>query len=343
MSSEPTSRLVSWDTVRDVGNWSTLLLGNGFSINIWQGFSYAQLLSMGQISPHIRALFDHLDTTDFETVLYAVQQAVVVAEALDIETETMHSAYDEIKQSLISAVKSTHVAHEQIPSVTLQAVQQELWGFNRVFSTNYDWITYWALMHDFDSANPKSKDFIWKWSESGLLFDINDTKPWETNAVLIHHLHGALYLWRDAWSAREGKIVGVQGEITQIIEGPEVSETRRPLFVSEGDTKSKVKAILNSRYLTFCLEAFREDVADTVVFGHSLSATDTHIVEALNSGTRRKIALSLFPGEGQEKIEENISRLEKLLPNHELFFFDSTTHPLGCKELQIKPRPDSVE
>ncbi len=31
--------LMSWEEIKDLG-WSEILLGNGFSMNIWDGFGY---------------------------------------------------------------------------------------------------------------------------------------------------------------------------------------------------------------------------------------------------------------------------------------------------------------
>jgi len=188
-------------------------------------------------------------------------------------------------------------------------------------------------MHELDTDNPKSKDFMWELTDARLLFNIKRS----------YHLHGALYLWRDAWSATEGKRIGLQKEITQTLGGYGENDSRRPLFVSEGDSDSKRKAILNSRYLTFCLDAFREDSTDTIVFGHSLSDQDNHVVDALRWGEKKKIAISIFPGKSPAEIQEDILRFEKQLSGHYLYFFNSTTHPLGNKEPHIASNPVSAE
>ena len=61
--------------------------------------------------------------------------------------------------------------------------------------------------------------------------------------------------------------------------------TRRgimPLFVSEGKSKEKLKAIERSNYLSFCYESLEISEQKLVIFGSSLSDQDSHIANATN-------------------------------------------------------------
>lgn len=101
--------------------------------------------------------------------------------------------------------------------------------------------------------------------------------------------------------------------------------------MSEGTSAAKRRTISQSPYLSFCLQRLRDDSAPTVVFGHSLSGQDQHIVEALVYGPRHQIAVSVYPGADPLDLNHERARIRKVLRQHEVLFFDSTTHPLGAR------------
>lgn len=70
---EPDDTLWSWDDVRTWDDWSALLIGNGFSRNIWERFGYASLFdraSSEEIGHRLTEadlhLFKRLATHNFE-------------------------------------------------------------------------------------------------------------------------------------------------------------------------------------------------------------------------------------------------------------------------------------
>lgn len=74
-----TAELMNWDKIADLG-WPTLLLGNGLSINVSDRFNYDALFDKAKLTPAAEAVFDDLDTENFEVVLEAVHHATVVLE-----------------------------------------------------------------------------------------------------------------------------------------------------------------------------------------------------------------------------------------------------------------------
>jgi len=321
-----------WDSLSQLCNWRTLLLGNGFSVNIWPKFDYKNLLVTANLSTTVQGLFSRLETTDFESVLSELQRAVAVDQSFDINPELLSKAYKEIKEKLFDAIENTHVQYHMIPPELFEDLQKEIWSFDHVFVTNYDRLVYWILMHNFNPPHPRSKDFMWNMPPT---FNIYDVEPNPDQAALIYYPHGALHLWRDEMTGEEGKISRKVEYLLPDFRNEHFGETRRPLFVSEGSSASKTKAILNSRYLTFCLESLEKNAGNTVVFGHSMSDQDDHIVQALQAGESRRIAISVFLDHDRSKPQQKIHEIQGKLSSHDLFFFDSTTHPLGKREYEV--------
>jgi hypothetical protein len=53
-----------------------------------------------------------------------------------------------------------------------------------------------------------------------------------------------------------------------------------------------------------------------------------------HSGDRRKVAISVFPSAGHEVVAA-MAQYRAKLPDQDLVFFDSTTHPLGDPALRV--------
>jgi uncharacterized protein DUF4917 len=74
-------RLLPWPDVSDE-DWPTLIVGNGMSINVWQGFSYDRLYDEAGLDATTCRVFDELGTSNFERVLEALSHAEIVLDAL---------------------------------------------------------------------------------------------------------------------------------------------------------------------------------------------------------------------------------------------------------------------
>ena len=99
-----------WDDLNSE-DYRNLLIGNGFSINISDQFSYPSLLSTFDTGKPIgrywctRKLFEKFDTTNFEEVLRGIYHAYLVS--LDNE-DAIKTLYEDLKNSLIQAVCNVH-------------------------------------------------------------------------------------------------------------------------------------------------------------------------------------------------------------------------------------------
>ena len=322
--------LPDWATLAD-REWPTLLLGNGLSINLWRGFQYLSLFNDADLSFEAREVFDGLDTTNFETVLECIHHARLVAQALGEPTDVVDHLYAGVRDTLFETVVTAHVTWEDFPAAAHRTIAHELDRFDSVFTTNYDMCLYWSHLQEIDRVD--LVDFMWN---SGKTFDPSNAEVRSRRATPIYYLHGAVHLWQDEagvngkWTSADG------GNLLDLASKYPADSGRRPLFVSEGTSRAKVRSIQRSAYLAFCRDSLMEDESNTLVFGHSLSDPDRHVIDALDEGRARTIAVSLYPSDNPSEVIEDKARIVRALERHKVLFFDSTTHPLGSATLQIK-------
>lgn len=321
-----TSSLADWSQYA-ARAWPTLLLGNGLSMNIWSGFGYSRLLDEATLTAASKALFREMATPNFEAVLEAVMHAEMVLEALGQGTGKVKKVYADTRNALFEAVRKVHVPHAGVPSGTLHIIGGVLDACENVFTTNYDLLPYWSLM---ETPGVSIVDFFWGQRHT---FDSSDTDllPGRTG---LYFLHGGIHLWQSDRSGLTGKWTNSGSSLLRLRTQYGGTQYRRPLFVSEATSRLKLRTIRRSDYLTFALDSLRLDESDTVVFGHSLSAQDDHVVEALNHGARKTIAVGLRPASRRKLLAVKGSIVDRLA-RHNVVFFDSTTHPLGDSSITL--------
>jgi hypothetical protein len=331
ITAKQTAELEKWSDVEDGTKWPTLLVGNGASVNLWGDFAYPSLYERAVLSAVAQAVFADLGVTNFETALEAIHHAHVVVAALGDATSAIDGQYEQLRDALFRAVHGVHVDWSQFTADKFDKIAGVIQEHEAVYTTNYDLCMYWARV---DGARRITKreviDFFWN---PGYTFDPENVEV--RNRTAMYYLHGAIHLWQDdrgdngKWtSANEGNLLSLAGNYLP-------GSGKLPLFVSEGSSKAKLQTIGRSPYLNFCLGSLRDDQENTVVFGHSLSDEDKHIVAALNNGTPREVAVSIYPRTKEQVIIQEKGRITQLLGKNKLRFFDSTTHPLGDPSLTI--------
>ncbi|MCS7484575.1 DUF4917 family protein [Umezawaea endophytica] len=330
-----TPNLSAWPEIEDQADWNTLLLGNGASVNIWSGFSYTSLyeIAVSEFDKSARAAFEQLETSNFEEVLAGLSLARGLASAVGAPFDWVDPVYDQVRDGLFHAVGATHVPWDVVPTPTREALGQHMVRYKTVFTLNYDLLLYWSLQ--LDSIRPRVADLFWN---AGSTFDALNANV-GINKTEILHLHGGLHLWRDAVTGASGKwtTANLHQRLLDDLRGRYRAERRKqPLFVSEGRSIDKLRAIQRSDYLSFAHRRLQEDQAHTVVFGAGLGASDRHVAEALATGQQRSIAVSVYPHQDPADIMAIKLQLRKDLRPLQVLFFDSTTHPLGDPALQIE-------
>ncbi len=329
--------LESWDDRDQRVRWNGILIGNGASIAVWDQFLYSSIFEIASTEqiPHPltaedKALFTAFDrTTNFEQILSALATARKVNLSLGLNIDPIQRRYESIQNSLIETVHKVHVPWISVPTQTLETIGSELRNYKYVYSTNYDLLIYWSVMQ---SGPGGFIDYFFQRE-----FNIQDTDVIDDNCTRVLYLHGGLHLYRlptgTTLKRRQGAFRNLLNQFgTPFVGYPDAV----PLFITEGEPASKLNSINKSEYLSFAFREFTEHEGNLVVFGHSLSDNDDHIVKAIGNWGSRRIAIGLLPGTALNISRRKTNLLAKL-PDAEVFFFNSTTHPLGSITLKIQP------
>jgi len=308
-----------------------LLIGNGASQAIWARFKYASLYEEAKseelenpLSDADQAMFQAFDTTNFERVLEGLSAARKVLDALDLVIPQVRERYESVRMALVEAVRMVHVEWASVPENVLKRFAGILRSYRHVYSTNYDLLLYWAIM----SVNAAGfTDFFFDGE-----FDLSNTEIWDRDRTRILHLHGALHLYRIG-SRTVKRRRDYSRNLLELFGDP-YGEGAIPLFVSEGSSEEKLATITTSDYLGFAFNSFATHEGPLVVFGHSLSDYDDHILKAMSRWEGRGLAVGLLP-DTEERIILQKARLMEKLSNALLTFYDATTHPLGGEEMMV--------
>jgi Domain of unknown function (DUF4917) len=324
--------LARWDEIQEEATWDTLLLGNGFSINLWRGFTYASLYEeaergtrFGGLTGTDKRLFAKLGTENFELVLRELRSALQMAELLHQDPSPYQERYGTVQLALGAAIRSVHIDRVETPEATLAAIRPQSQRYTRIFTTCYDLMLYWAMGYGetFDGF----RDCFWS---DGNRFDPNNADIWGGTAV--YFLHGAMHLIVEG-SGVTRKLTRDHRTLLEQFGQPIPGDTKaRPLLITEGSSQDKIRAIDNNEYLTHCLKRFEHHEDPLVVFGHGLGEQDQHLVDAINGHPDRAVAVSVRPGT-RKAVRAWQARFRAKLDTPHLYFFDSTTHPLGDPKL----------
>lgn len=133
---------------------SHLLLGNGFSIACDPIFSYPSLYSKAVaagLSKRAQAVFDQLGTNNFEGVMRLLDDSHWVARIYGLIGNGSSAMLDDValvKKALIEALTGSHLTHTGMVSDQKKLSAQNFFSdFHNIFTTNYDLLAYWVVMH----------------------------------------------------------------------------------------------------------------------------------------------------------------------------------------------------
>ncbi|WLQ16404.1 DUF4917 family protein [Hahella aquimaris] len=324
--------LVDWDELSEL-EWRNLLLGNGFSINIWRRFGYGTLFELARredinhpLNAQSLALFEHIGSTNFEEVLRVLYHAKIVDQQLGNPQEVEITAlYESVNNALGSAVNFAHIPREL---ADVSEINTGLRHYNNVFTTNYDLIPYWAIM---ESDTWRFKDYFW--GEEGSFDSSNTSAP--ADRTKLHYLHGAIHLVELPNGKTKKLVANRLNSLSELfnLDHPE----QFPLFITEGSSKGKLSRIKRNDYLRFCYENLARSENGLVIIGHSLDKNyDQHIIDAILESYSSKVAIGIWPHQENEDIVALKSRLTVEFKGKELYFFNSETHPLASVGLNVR-------
>jgi len=323
--------LFDWNSMKDTYDWKGILIGNGSSIAIWNQFNYSSIFSKSTTSeiehPLLEKdqnLFNALRTTNFEQVLSSLSTAKTINQVLGFDVKLINDLYNNIQRALIEAVRTIHIPWKAVPDEVLGVINSELLKYKYVYSTNYDLLVYWAMMHENQRV---FRDFFF--SEE---FDLSNTEIWSKSTAVLF-LHGGLHLYRLPSGQTLKRRSGDDKNLLDLF-GQPYYEGAVPLFITEGSHEEKMASIYKSDYLSFAYNKFSQHRDSLVIFGHSLGDSDKHIVDAINNWGPARIAISMR-SDTESNIRRRKAQIISQLPDAKLYFFDSTTHPLGADKLKI--------
>jgi hypothetical protein len=178
------------------------------------------------------------------------------------------------------------------------------------------------------------KDLFWGTDNT---FDKNNTAVYAATCV-IYYLHGAIHLVE----LPDGKTMKLTANgINSLSELFDLAHPEYfPLFISEGTSDGKLSRIQRNDYLRFAFEKFQTLDGNLVVLGHSLNKDyDQHMIDALSGSEFTSLAIGVWPHQKAEEILVLKSRLLAEISKKKVYFFDSTTHPLGLEQLRHETQP----
>jgi len=325
--------LEEWSDIQDEFADSGLLIGNGASCAVWDKFKYPSLYEKAQ-SDHIEhqlslediKIFEAMDTLDFERVLSDLWTTKIVCKALQQDFQSVHERYVSIQKALVEAIHDVHLPWLSASEEVLRKIRDAVLPHQSIYTTNYDLLLYWSIMTE---NTPRFKDYFW--SNPGY-FDIKDTKIFGEGKRILY-LHGALHLVSLPFGLGTRKLTADRRSLLDQF-GQSLRKGETPLIVTEGKASDKLASIRKSDYLSFAYEQFANHESDLVIFGHSLGKSDYHLIHAIQQWGNRNIAISLRRGRARNVIARK-AKLQELLPQAQIHFFDAETHPLGNPDLKI--------
>lgn len=313
-----------------------ILIGNGASLAVWEGFGYNSIYEEAHRSGHLLRedieLFESLNTKNFEQVLSHIRRKISAEYLSDQEADILKEQHADIKETMCKSIVGTHIARQKLND-RASTISEALGEYNFIFSTNYDLLVYWSILNERKSF----VDYFWN---KGRFFDPANTQVWYDKTKILY-LHGALHL--EVTHDRKVRKKNADGKgradiLRQVLKSTHQGDF--PLVITEGNSEQKMLSIRKSDYLRFALEKLSYNDDPLVIFGQSLSPQDNHLIKALER-TPRTIAVSVWPGTDQRKFRRGFNSKLQNAKEGPIHYFNSETHPLGHRCLRVEKYQDS--
>lgn len=327
--------LLSFEQVIAQANKPRLLLGNGFSMALDQKrFSFTSLLDsavqwgiIDSDSP-VYKVFQLLQTADFESVMKALEHTGWILDIYDSKNTLswiIQTDNEGLKSHLVKVITNNHPLNSaEIEKEKKIACLEFLKNFEIIYTLNYDLLLYWVIMME-EGEKKTWGDGFWETEES--------SHEWfvvyrNSKSFHLHFLHGALHIF-DAGDEIIKKTYSKTGVdlVTQIKENLE--NNLYPVFVSEWDSREKMKKILHNGYLNHCYRSIWSIGWDLVIFGTYLKQNDDHILDAVCSSGVKNIFIGVSREENvahiQERVKEYNSRQKETKKHKILHLYDYNT------------------
>lgn len=314
-----------------------LLLGNGASIAIDSRLSYKSLYERvcegEKLNDEILDMFKYYETTNFEFILKLLLEASQVNEVLNIEDYKTKEYYYELRGALISTIREIHPTYTSVQHLLIP-IASFLANFETVLSLNYDLLVYWAMLVGNEEGECQwFKDcFVRGEFEKDYAYLYKPLPP-ATGSTIVFYPHGSLFLATDIYGDEIKLSRSIEDCLLETILSKWEEKDYIPLFVSEGTTTEKFRAITRSNYLNSVYDSTLAKIdGSLVIYGWSAGEHDEHIFNAIDHEGITGIAISVHKENPAweaycDRIEDRIARTHHLR-ECELYFFDSKCE--GC-------------
>lgn len=322
------SKVENWNDIKGPFKNGSILIGNGFSINISKKFEYKFMYKKGrEFLKQTSDIFKKIKTYNYETALWNILNSKNVVEAAGEKfPKKLDEYYEKIQDALIKTVHKIHI--DIISENAAKEICGYLKHYKNIYTTNYDVIIYWSINKDQNAFCD-----LFRKIDGELVFD-KSVKSKNSERNILYFLHGGLHLYKKSrWET-----IKTPGQPKTSVLGYFENHKNSgiaPLFVTEGNSETKLKNIKDSEYLEFCFDEFSNDDGPLVILGHSLNDSDMHILKKIpHEKNKRKIAVSVFNADTVPP--ETQVQIKKFGKDLDICFFRSDTHPLCSKDLKTK-------
>lgn len=318
-----------------------LLLGNGFSIACRPGiFVYSKLFEQADfssLSSSAKDAFSALDTTDFERVIRALNDAASLAPKYGVSEKKaiqMRDDANKLKELLVQTIAKSHPERpSDIEDDEYVLCQAFLANFSTIYTLNYDLLLYWTQMHHDDESQRTSDDGFRTSQddiESGLESDYVVWEPGQSHEQNTWFLHGALHVFdsgieiqKYTWNRTGVRLIEQTREA--------LSRDFFPLFVAEGTSDEKLERIRHSDYLAKAYRSFQSIQYCLFIHGHSLAENDEHFLKLIERGKIDHVFVGLHGDVNSKGNKQIIRRAKKMSDNRgarrplTIDFYDSSS------------------
>lgn len=326
----PDPEIKSWDEIKENFQGADILLGNGFSINLYKGFNYSELFSsfLDSLPEPKKEIYSNFTSDNFEIILKDLTKANEINAVFGIQDNQICEAIQEIRNGLIRTVTDNHPRTDEIDHERINQIENQLEFFSKIYTLNYDIFLYYVILRAKERFDKKDKKFLYSdffWRGGSKKYKFFEYPITNRRYIPVYYLHGAIFIFNNGFSAKKRVIDFPNCNLLEAI-GTDISEGEIPLFISAGSSSEKNNLIRQNEYLTYCLNALTHNTETLVIYGASLMNQDQHIINAINLRIKRKIAISIYLNKSNvTQQKEEILRLKRLFVNQDLYFFDSST------------------
>ncbi|MEG4627853.1 DUF4917 family protein [Microcoleus sp. w1-18aA5] len=245
--------------------------------------------------------------------------------------------YQNIQQTLIQAVRDSHISQERIPINILNTVKEEISKYKNLFYTGYDLLIYWSLMLDEDRTS--FRDFFLKEKESQENPIFDKKSDYSGDRLRVFYIHGALHLYSQGKEIRKIKYnkaikENILDKFDKLCKEPDI----KPLCIIEGSSTYKLNFIKSSEYLKFAYDELTQHTVGTnklVVLANPLNFDKSlvdktpyfnhHLLDAIVKSNVQQVAISIV---NDEDVNQQMKYWEDVIEQNKIQFFEEESHPL---------------